>query len=617
MASLLAVLLVNATRAQMPPELDQASEPPPKVGFETMDVSAYRADPNFHFDYDLTSSLARLGGSFVYDFGVFGWPTGLSYLGASPNQVTLTWEGIPFDDPLTGRPRYDLLPTALLESPGRAHGARAKPTEVVTGLRPFSARGALTELHYQAGDNGLQRVTVLHAQQTDLTLGGHLGTLQATFGYGGAAETGEYPGSQLRRMRQLLLRARYDQRRWSVEGLYLHNQRRIGAHGGVIPGQIYQTVYNRLIAATQHENAIRREVRNDLSVKGRIRVFNEPLTIHLWRTGGRLRYTRPAADTTSADARRWGVRVRQTAQWGAHRIRLQILGSERDSHIALRDSIDWMTVGINAEVRGSIDQDLTMAGASVEALWRRAFYVSAFITDIVPALIATRGFGSHVGTLSSPSAGRVVQLGIGIRGRWKAVDGHLMVFTGQERQVTGYYGQRTDSIAVRISPGSLIRSGAAIDAGFRRSTRRGVYIVLSGLFLSLSGDVESARKAAVPQWSARARVGLRYTLFTGDLKADLSLRVRGWSEMTSRALHAPTGLLVLPEYDRLYPEEGFIPASTAVSVVAEAGIRTATLFVGYENVLSGTTLMAGNQIVPIYPLPELRLRFGVFWPIIN
>jgi hypothetical protein len=49
--------------------------------------------------------------------------------------------------------------------------------------------------------------------------------------------------------------------------------------------------------------------------------------------------------------------------------------------------------------------------------------------------------------------------------------------------------------------------------------------------------------------------------------------------------------------------------------VAEAGIRTATIFLSYENIFSGTNALVGNLLIPDYPLPAKRFRFGVFWPI--
>ena len=46
-------------------------------------------------------------------------------------------------------------------------------------------------------------------------------------------------------------------------------------------------------------------------------------------------------------------------------------------------------------------------------------------------------------------------------------------------------------------------------------------------------------------------------------------------------------------------------------------VRTATLFFAYENVLARTVLMPGTLLVPDYPYPAQRFRFGVYWPIRN
>jgi hypothetical protein len=54
-----------------------------------------------------------------------------------------------------------------------------------------------------------------------------------------------------------------------------------------------------------------------------------------------------------------------------------------------------------------------------------------------------------------------------------------------------------------------------------------------------------------------------------------------------------------------------------LDVGLEAGIREATLFFSMENVLSGTPVQPGTLIVPVYPLPERRFRFGVYWPILD
>ena len=116
----------------------------------------------------------------------------------------------------------------------------------------------------------------------------------------------------------------------------------------------------------------------------------------------------------------------------------------------------------------------------------------------------------------------------------------------------------------------------------------------------------------LPAAFARGRLGARMLLFRGDLDLDLYLQGRAWTTMRSRDLQPQTGLLVVP----LASARTFGP-SGLLDVVAEAGVRGATLFFAYENALSGTALMPGTLLVPDYPYPAQRFRFGVYWPIRN
>ena len=64
-------------------------------------------------------------------------------------------------------------------------------------------------------------------------------------------------------------------------------------------------------------------------------------------------------------------------------------------------------------------------------------------------------------------------------------------------------------------------------------------------------------------------------------------------------------------------ERAPVDASYTLDLVLEGGIRTATVYIIFENITSGTRLMSGNELVPDYPLPAQQLRFGVYWPIAN
>ena len=606
-----------------PDSLAQPVVPPDPasfMGFASTEVRAEVEDTLLHFDHDVTATLAQRAGSMAYEFGSFGWPSAWSYLGSSPNHVALYWQGIPLGDLLTGRPRYDLLPTALLRTPGVGQGTRAMPVSIFTRLRSFRSAKPHTELHYQAGDNGLQRVTALHTQQIQTAVLGSPGLAQGLFAYGGAAAKGEYPGSKLQRMRQLMLGVRYQQLRWSFEALYLHNQRRLGAHGGVMPMALYDSIYNRLIAVTRNATAVRREVRHDATAVLRMRTLATPLTLQAWLSSARLRYIPGATDAIEAGSSRLGMQLHQHVQYGLHRFRMltEVSVQERrmQAHIAVLDSVQRGAFLVTGETGITLVQRSVLASATLSTAYR-SLYALAYTVGVVPAHMATAGFGPFAKTLASAPIGRTAQVRLGLRTSRGALRVDLSVFAGQENDLVEFYGPRSDSMVARVHPGPLHLYGAAVDVGLRRSAPRGFYVHAHMLYLTLLGDVPSGREKAVPTLSGQARLGARYQLFTGDLRLDLSVRARLWSAMTSRTLHAPTGLLVLSENPMLYPDGEKLPASAVVDVVAEAGVRSAVLFAAYENILSGTALMAGNQVVPIYPMPAFQLRFGVFWPIAN
>src|SRR5690606_25791310 len=175
---------------------------------------------------------------------------------------------------------------------------------------------------------------------------------------------------------------------------------------------------------------------------------------------------------------------------------------------------------------------------------------------------------------------------------------------------------------VRALGTAVHRAGLAADLGWRRDARRGLYLALQPSllrFLNPDASPEHRRLAGtLPAFFAHGRLGARFVLFTGDLDVDLYLQGRFWTRMRSRVLHAQTGLLAVPEEGA----RSFGP-SGLLDVVFEAGVRGAKVFVAYENALSGPLfspnlqLMPGTLLVPDYPFPEQRFRFGVYWPISN
>ena len=635
--------------AVVPDSLAEAPAPPPgpPVGYRRAEPGRAIVDTMLaqSFERDAPGVLAVQPASFVYDFGAFGWPNGWSPYGLNPQRVALLLDGLPFDDLVTGRPRYDLLPFSFLERLRVQAGRYGAAQAVYAQVRPYDVAEPLTELHYRTGGT-LQSIYAMHTQRHRLALFGKTGVMRALFGYGGHAARGEYDGSRLQRMRQLLFRMRYQQPGWSIDVTYFHNRRRLGAHSGVIPRVPYDAIYNRLIATVHNPDAQRKTIRDDLSLTARARLvpgLAEPLTISAFWTAQSFRYRNPGADTLETRIHRFGARMHQDFQIGPNRLRLLLEGwtddlrrgnafaeagglSRSQVHVTLRDSLRLGRLAVNAEGGLHVTDHATFFSGAVGLTQRigsaAGVFAEAWHAGQSISWIEEYGFGRFVDPVDEVPDGRVSQARAGVRLRAGAFDLSIFGFVHEATSPLDFYSVGEDSVEARVADAPFRRAGAGGDLGWRRNARRGFYLTAQPSFVHFLDPDASARHAraetALPEFFAQGRLGARYTLFRGDLDLDLSLRGRFWTELRSRTMHAPTGLLVLPgPDDDLYPASGFLPASGTLDVVIEAGLRTATLFLAYDNVLSGTQLIAGNQVVPIYPLPERRLRFGVFWPIKN
>ncbi|GIV62618.1 MAG: hypothetical protein KatS3mg044_1484 [Rhodothermaceae bacterium] len=584
--------------------------------------------------------LASLPGTFLYDFGTPGWPHGWSPYGMSPNEVGLEVDGLPFDDLVTGRPRYDLIPFTMLEPlrvvvPGAGRGVGVRGW-----VRPYAVPEPLTEIRYRTSNRGLQSVTVVHAQERRPAWFGVPARLNVVLGYGGHAARGEYPGSRLRRARQLLLRVRYARPGWALEVSDLFNRRRVGAHGGVlpVPGAPYTSIYQRLGATVEREEARRETFRNDLTATLHLRHLlpEDPLRLTGFWTRERFQY-RNADDTLTARVGRLGLRLEQRlplTQRGpwleatlyrdrvrAGRALPDTLGLHRTRwQVSVRDTLARGGLSAAFEAGATGDEGRTYENARARLAWRAGGllgFVEGSRAGQVVSWVARHGFGAvvqplpegtHPGAVTLTRGGMTLHLG--------PLDLTAFAFVQTLDRPVDLFVVDGDTVAARGVAGAVRWGGVALEVGLRQAAERGLYLVARPTLLRNldQRDTPEHRRLAgsLPDVFGEARLGARFVLFQNDLDLDVAVRARYWGGMAGRELHPPTGLLVIPR-------EGGRPvaASSTLDVYVEAGVRTATLFLAYENALSGTSLLVGNLIVPDYPLPERRFRFGVFWPIFN
>lgn len=581
---------------------------------------------------DAAHLLMSVPGSFLYDLGTAGWPHGWSPDGLDPNSLALELGGRSLNDYMTGRPRYDLLPMALIE-PLKAEPAQAgSPIGVTTRLRDFDASRPHTELRYLKGESGLQAVSAVHSQRRRSSLLGHAGELNVTAGFGGRASSGQYEGSRLRRERQLLARVRFARPAWHVEVVNLHNRREIGAHGGVIPRLpgVLASVYERFGARVENPNAARRTVRNDVSVELGLPLLSarNPTLVAIFWTAQASRFRDPT-DTVAVDLDDLGAEIRHTFGAGRWSPELAVTAASRaaapgwaephrnaEVHATLRESVVLRRLQI--EVRAGIhrSRDL-MPSAALSAVWNGGAWRPFFHASFGPqpeALLWRLGFGDLVQPLAHARTPRTRVARAGLRGQVGPLSLGVTAFANENRGGLYVLPHAADSMVVVLADAPVRKAGTVAELGWRERDVRGLYAAVDATItstLNASGRPLHPRVAdALPKVHGSARSGLRYRLFRGDLDLHAFILARAWTAFRGRALHPPTGLLLLPE--REAPVLG--PAST-ISFIIEAGVREATIFLSYENAFAGTPLMDGTMHVPVYPIAEQVLRFGVFWPI--
>lgn len=577
---------------------------------------------------EASEALAALPGTFFHDFGTPGWPDGWHPWGLDGARVALVLADVPMQDLATGVPRYDLVPfpfTAPLRLQPTRHGAALG---VEATVRAFEATRPVTELRYQSLSLGMQFVTVAHAQERSCTLFGKPGRLHVLFGYGGHAARGEYPGSRLRRGRQVLARLRYQQPRWAVEVRNLHNRRRVGAHGGVVPfGNDYNSIYQRLGATVRNEDAERQTLRNDLSLTLQTRLLPQPLHATAFWTAETFGYTVPG-DTLRTRMHRYGGfllqplgGVRLRVEGGLETVRSgnalpDTLDLRLYLHAAVRDTV--RLGGLTAVLEGGFHaEDAAVFPSGLLHLRYRGLFAEVVQAGQTVSWVERHGFGRLLRPVSARPDGQVLHARMGFQLHLGAFAATLFGFAHQTSAPLDLFDiGRTDTIRATAVGTAFQRAGLALDLTWRQNAGHGLYAHLQPTFFAFlnpnASPLHERVAETLPSGFAQGRLGVRALLFKRDLNLNAYLQGRAWTSMRGRRLHPATGLLYVPAADARP-----VAASGTVDVVVEAGVRTATLFFGMVNLLSGTALVPGNLLVPDYPLPAQRLHFGVYWPILN
>lgn len=613
--------------------------------------------------------LAQQPGSFLYDLGAVGWPHGWSPRGLGPHRSGLWLDDHPYDSPLTGRARFDLLPTSFLERPGLGVDPGGTPVGVHASWRDYDQTRPITELRFRRDGNGLQSIEVGHSQKHRLSLLGGPGAFQVTFGYGGRATDGVYAGSDLRRERRLWGRLRYQRSDWAVEISDFSSRHRIGAHSGVVPpeGAPFSTIYVLPTCENCSANprARRSTFRNDLNARVRGPLLpgtTAPTDLSATWTSNTFDFQTGADTTWSTKLNGGHGSLRQTLRAGPHALTLGARGSlwgvaqsnvagvggtRWRAHAFARDSLGLgrTELVLDAGWHATPDQQYPSGAVRAERpLGPFRLSASATLAGQRASWYEKTGFEGLVRPLSeSPSSsfGRVVKGRAGLAYERGTVDVRVEGFAHQIRNALDLYAVEppasrrvasTDTVAARQTATSVRRAGATVSLGWRRDADRGLYLSGRATALTTLSDRESILQArladTLPSTYGRGRIGARFVFFV-DLVTDLYVEARGWTAMKSRWFHPPTGRLVVPPGGDPIParRDIAIGPNGTVDIHADIKLRGATLFFALENAHVSfaapgstekqATLQPGTFTVPVYPLPARQFRFGVHWPIFD
>jgi hypothetical protein len=590
--------------------------------------------PTHRAELHLPALLGNEPGVFSYYFGTLGWPDVISLDGGDPNRVSVVLDGMPFEDLITGGPRYDLLPYTLIERIGITRSAAGSVAQLHALSDRFNQAEPRTDLRYRSSSDGLTYIDAIHSQNRRVRLGASDYRLMLLAGYSGSSHTGEYPGSALKSSKQITARIRLERPAWSLEIFELYNRRSIGAQAGVLPisGQPYESIYQRLGASVDDPTAQRGTIRNDLRIRYRRLIVGLPLTVTgFWNTE-RLSFTNPT-DSLAARIHRFGGSIDQRLGVRGHRVSVwasawidRYAESQSDmgtsnptrsyAELKLSDSTRVFGSSLSMNVGVHSDDGIVFPSMGVNYEYGPG-HITVSYTGIRSSWIDSRGFGAYSTTTQEQPRMRQARGAFDIGTSINDFSARLTVFaTSIQNRVVWTIDEDSRAVSARLFSDNFVRTGAFLDLMFRSPYRSGFYALLRPTYVKASSadndPIINAEIEALPAFWLHGRAGIQRRMFKDDLNLNVSVRGTWSGSMIGRRLDTRSGLLMLP-VDPAHT----VAESGRVDLVAEAEIKSAILFLSFENILYGKSTRKGILIIPDYPIPAQRFRFGIFWSILN
>jgi hypothetical protein len=581
--------------------------------------------------------LNELPTGFTYRLGNVGWSDSWSYRGFDPSHLEFRLDGISVRDAATHRALLEMAPVDAIESPGLTTTGSGSTVLLQSRVRPFEHRRPYTELRYRNGGAGFQFISATHVQRRRLHILGAPTVTQFVVRFGFHEWNGQYPNSDSD-LSQVFARIGFTSRRWRVRFTNSYSLRSRGAHSGVLekPGQGFDSVYERFNASVGDPTARQRHQRNqfDVSAEHTWLTDMKPLAIRASYIRSLYRYSRDA--DTENRASEFHLNIEQEAPefirgheltgrfsfetasissdgllsggGGAAKSRMIVSLSDR---FALLRGDSRVTLGLHGS------DDWVYPSASLQIMkpaGRLKIRAEAGLNGRAPSPLERVG-GLDMRPLDdSPGHTRTENLQLSIADESRPLAWSLSGFLSRLVDPIDLARASEDGgYNVVQLDGSVTWIGLSAEVGWRTRQTSGLYGVLGPTVQqatsSSTDPVASLMTSTLPKMHGFARFGYRNQFFKGDLDLDLYVVGHLWTSFRSRVYNTIHSVTSLPGLD-----EAEVRSSGTLDLRLAAGIREATLFLSFDNILADLAY-PGALVVPVYPLPAQIFRFGVLWPI--
>jgi hypothetical protein len=587
------------------------------VGFQTFRTGniVRNALPTEQHEVEAVRILADAPHAFLYDLGGMYLPHGLGQYGFTPNTSDISLNGLSFQSltlqsltqNLTAQqPLFHLLPLSWLAPLRIGEGNYGQPIGISAALREVRQAEPYTEIRYDTGSNGLQSGSGLHSQLRRINWFKKPAEMQVTFGIAAKKAANEYPNADVTGY-NTLIRLRYQRPSYTLEWMELNSRQRQGENGGAkaYPENDPTTIFDRNLQSVANSGARAEVVRNDMTLTFRKRLLRKmPLPFSATaflqsQSDLDIDLTRPAAtDTLKASANRFGVAAQQVFSFRQHALTANVTSwaqSEASGlHLSVRDSVNtgkivWQNhIALHAQRWNDVRR------------WQPQIAISATGTQGIEAKawVGTWGIATQTSSALVSVAKKWSQKSLfGIR----ASTFFRHDFSPTATNWAGIYA----SLSWRQAASKQVRTENMASKDVARTTEN---IGGKGWWMDASINLTQNLNSTMhqPLIAGKMRGGLRFQAFSNDLIANLYMQTRFYTAFSSWS-YSPSTFFVESTYRA--------PASALLDLYGEAHIKTATLFLSFENILSGTFLYDGAAPIENRPLLDQQFRFGILWPL--